>query len=115
MADAIHAHMDFATFITDLSHGKINARLTEELAGIADAVEETGKNGKLVVTFTVAKQGDMAVVIVDSKATEPKHPMAGSMFFFGSNGALLSEDPRQLKLKNLVTPVFKTVDGEEEE
>jgi len=92
---------DFAEFITDLAHGDINQKLTDALAEVTNAVEETGKVGELSIKFTVKKEGKMAIVAVDIKKKCPEHPLHGTLFYIGDNGELLRDDPRQLRLKGL--------------
>lgn len=86
---------DFAEFVTDLDHGKINQHLTEQLAKVVAAVEDTGKQGELIIRLLVKKEGKMAVVGVEIKAKAPQHPLHGTLFYIGDNGELLREDPRR--------------------
>lgn len=60
--------IDFAEFVTDLDRGRVNQQLGEQLMRVIDAVQETGKSGKLTVTFTVAKESNMAQVVGPSFA-----------------------------------------------
>lgn len=100
---------DFAEFITDLAHGDINQKLTEALAQITTAVEDTGKVGELTLKLHVKKEAKMAAVSVDFKVKVPSHPLRGTLFYIGANGELLREDPRQMSLKGLDKPKLKTV------
>lgn len=104
---------DFAEFITDLAHGNINQKLTEALAEVTDAVEETGKAGELTIKFQVRKEGKMAVVAVDVKKKVPEHPLHDTLFYIGDNGELLREDPRQLRLKGLDKPQLRRVEDDQ--
>lgn len=104
MAEGIHDTPDFSEFIAELNGGVANAQLTAKLAKVVAAVEEIGKSGSLTVTFNVKKEGAMAIVGVEAKAKVPEHPINGSLYFFGANGVLCRDDPRQLKLKNLDAP-----------
>ncbi len=104
-----HAAPDFAAFVTDLHYGEINQKLTDRLAEVVRAVENTGRSGELTVKFSVKKEGEMAIIGVDIKAKAPEHPLHGTLFYMGGNGELLREDPRQLTLKNLDKPPMKTV------
>lgn len=101
---------DFAQFITDLDHGKINQKLTDAMAKVADAVAETSLVGKLTVELTIRKEGAMATVAVVIKEKIPKYPLHSTLFHFGANGELLRDDPRQMKLKNLATPKPRIVE-----
>ena len=109
MADVIHATTDFATFLTDIDYGSANQRITEKLAELVEAVEEVDKVGSITIKITVKKENNVAIVSLACSANIPEHPINGSLFFFGANGCLLREDPRQLKLKNLDKPGLKTV------
>jgi hypothetical protein len=104
-----HEAPDFATFITDLDNGRINQLLTDKMAEVVRAVEETGKVGEVSIRFLMKKEGNMAIVGVDVKQKKPEHALHGTLFYIGQNGELLRDDPRQLTLKNLTTPKLKTV------
>lgn len=106
--------LDFATLLMDLDHGQVNAELSTRLAEIVEAVEETAKDGTLTLTLKVRKEATRAVVDVDIKGKEPRHPIPGTLFYFGADGNLSREDPKQLKLKNLDVPAtLRTVKGDE--
>lgn len=105
----LHPSPDFSEFITDLDHGKINQKLTEELARVVDAVEDTGLVGELTVKLKVKREGKMATVHLDIRTKCPAHPLHATLFYFGVNGELLREDPRQLSLKTLDRPAIKAV------
>lgn len=112
----IHSTPDFAEFLTDLAQGKVNAKLTEKLAEVAEAVEKTGKQGEVNVKFVVKKEGEVATVGCEVKVKVPDHPLLATMFHFGENGALLREDPRQTNLfKDIAKPALKTVGGGDDE
>lgn len=105
-----HETVDFATFITEIDYGNVNAKFGEKLSKLIAAVNDTGRSGEMTVKIAVKKEGTMAVVTASSTSKIPEHPLNGSMFFFGEGGSLHREDPRQLKLKNLEKPTLKTVD-----
>jgi len=94
-------NFDFAEFITDLDGGRVNQQLGEELRHIAEEVERTGQVGELNVKFKIKREGNMCAVTIESKNKVPKDPMHGSLFYFGADGELHREDPRQLKLREL--------------
>lgn len=95
------ATLDFAEFITDLDHGRVNQQLGDELQHIAEEVERTGQSGELTIRLKVKREGTMCAITIDSKNKVPKDPMHGSLFYFGSDGQLHREDPRQMRLRNL--------------
>lgn len=109
MTQPVHEHPSFSEFITELSHGQVEQRLTEELAELTTAVEETGKVGTLTIKIHIKKEGSVAAVACESDMKKPKHPIHGSILHFGQNGALLREDPRQMKLKNLDPPKVRVL------
>ncbi|HET6613626.1 MAG TPA: hypothetical protein VFG83_16620 [Kofleriaceae bacterium] len=108
--------MDFADFITDLAHGRVHQQLGEAMQRIVSAVEDTGAEGSLTIKLKVTMDGVCAKVDVDAKEKIPREKMPGSMFFFGQNGSLHREDPRQLKLKAIDDPQpnMRVVKGEDE-
>ena len=90
----------FSTAVADLHRGDLLDTLDDELAGVLDAVRETGKAGKLVLTITVKTPGqgsDQVTVGATTKATVPKMPRADSLFYTDGK-RLMREDPRQSKL-----------------
>ncbi len=93
---------DFGDFITDLAHGAVNQRLTEKLLEIADAVCETHNAGELILKLKIKEDGGMAVVTAAISTKKPEKAVAGTLFFFGPGGALTREDPRQLRLKQII-------------
>lgn len=97
----LHEHPSFSEFITDLDHGKIDQTLTAKLAELVAAVEDNHKKGKLTLTIHVKPENKMAQVSVEYKLDKPQPPLHGTLFHIGLKGALLREDPRQMKLKNL--------------
>lgn len=108
------ADTDFATFLMDLSHGDVNGALSEKLAALTEAVDETGKAGTMTVKITVKKEGTMAVAHADVTVKLPEPPLPGTMFFFSKDGKSLSrEDPRQMSLRGLVAPKLKTVGADD--
>lgn len=115
MSKKIPINPDFAEFITDLSHGSVNQRLTEDLAQVVEAVQETGRVGELTIKLNVKLEGGMAVVNTEIKSKAPRAPLPGTMFFVGNNGSLHREDPRQTKMKSLDAPRLASVNVENEE
>lgn len=104
---AVHDTPDFSAFIAEFNYGEINDKITQKLAELVQAVEDVGKSGTLTLKLTIKKDNAVALVGVEVSAKVPEHPLNGSMFFFGENGSLLREDPRQLKLKNIDKPPAK--------
>lgn len=110
MSKPLHDTPDFAEFITDLANGKVSQKLTEKIAEVAAAVEETGKVGEINIKIQIKKEGTVAVVGTEIKTKIPEHPIHGTLFHFGENGTLLREDPKQMTLKNLDPKPLRAVD-----
>lgn len=109
--EALIETQDFATFITDIDYGKVNAKLGEKLSQLIAAVNEVGKAGTLTLKLNVKKENSVAIVTAECVTKIPEHPLNGSMFFFGEDGqSLHREDPRQLSLKDIDKPTLKTVE-----
>lgn len=104
-----HPAPSFSEFVTDLDHGRIDQLLTERLAEVVKAVEETGKVGELVFRLAVKLEGKMAVVGAEIKSKVPEHPLHGTLFYVGGNGELLRDDPRQQTMKGLEPPRMRSV------
>lgn len=104
----VHEAPDFSEFVSGLAEGRVNQRLTETLAEVCEAVQETGLVGELIVKFSVKKMNSRALVEVDIKEKVPKHAEHATLFYFGNTG-LVRDDPKQLKFKGLDKPVMRTV------
>jgi hypothetical protein len=109
---------EFADLITDLGHGEVHQRLSEDMAKIVEAVEDTGLKGKMTITITVKRTGErVAMVDLQSKLDIPRHPAPSSAFFFEEGGGLAKSDPRQQKLplKDIERPAagrpLRTING----
>lgn len=100
--EAAKYRKDFIDVVEQLAEGQVNKLLGERFRELVAAVEETSKSGKMVVTFTVAKSGGQALVAVDYKLTKPEHGSPKTILFFGTDGSLMREDPRQLPLRRVV-------------
>ena len=111
----LHEAPDFSEFVTDLAEGRVNQRLTETLAEVCEAVQETGLIGEVTVKFIIKKESNRALVAVEIKEKVPKLPEHATLFYFGNNGGILREDPKQLKFKGLEAPRLKTVKTDEDE
>ena len=110
----LHEAPDFSEFVTDLAEGRVNQRLTETLAEVCEAVQETGLIGEVTVKFIIKKESNRALVAVEIKEKIPKLPEHATLFYFGNVG-LLREDPKQLKFKGLDAPRLKTVKTDKDE
>lgn len=92
---------DFAEWLKELGHGKLNKRLSKALPKLALACDKTmvaGATGTIVITLKVGAKGGMAEVKPTIKVTEPQPGVPGGVFYVGDAGELVDEDPRQQKL-----------------
>ena len=92
---------DFAEWLKELGHGKLNRRLSKVLRRLTLACNQAlvaGTAGTIVLTLKVGAKGGMAEIKPLVKVTEPQPGCPGGVFFVGDNGELLGEDPRQMKL-----------------
>lgn len=92
------AHPDNSILIAiaKLRKGRVVQSLSEAMGEVLDAVEITGKPGKLVLTLEVSPSSKGAqgeVLIKDDITTKLPRIDKGSSFFFVSNGRLSKEDP----------------------
>jgi hypothetical protein len=92
---------DFCDLIESIGFGSLKQKLEENLAELAEAVKDTGKNGKLVLTITLKKAGEHAGIAADVKTTKPQHSVPESVFFFGQKGRLHRDNPKQTRLKEV--------------
>jgi curli biogenesis system outer membrane secretion channel CsgG len=100
--------MDALAILQRLGSGQLLDDLSEALTATAAEVVETGKPGKVTVSFKISNkhQGDVLVMIDETVArVSPKDDPKGA-FFFAVNGALHRDDPRQAKMD------FRAVDTE---
>lgn len=105
---------DLTELLTDLDYGKVHQRLSEELSELVGAVEEFGKPGEMMIKLKVRPEGQMALVSVESTVKAPKEPFNASMFYYGENGSLHREDPRQMNLRGLEPPKLASVGGNDD-
>lgn len=92
---------NFAEWLKELGHGKLNKRLSRILPKLALACDKAmvaGATGTIVLTLKVGAKGGMAEVKPIVKVTEPQPGVPGGVFYVGDSGELVDEDPRQLKL-----------------
>lgn len=103
--------VEFSNVIEELAHGDVNRQASEQLAEVVAAVEATGKKGRIVISVSVTKEGTHCVLDADIKTTKPQVGSPATMFFFGKDGAILRDDPRQLDLRSIYRPNEVPVDA----
>ena len=105
-APAAEPAMDnaFIRVLQDHRKGQIISDLSEALAKVVQAVEETGNPGSITVKFKLrpATEGeDSAVLLTDEISVKaPRATVAASIFFADTETWQLTRDnPKQMKLK----------------
>ncbi len=89
----------FTEVIGDIAGGKVAVDLTDALAEITKAVEETGKSGLLNLKIKIDANGDAMVTYDAEVVTKVPRPAYGkTMFFTDFEGGVHRRDPRQTEL-----------------
>jgi hypothetical protein len=85
----------------DIRRGQFLEDCADELQRVVEAVNETGKTGKLVIELTIkpaAKTSGAATLADQITAKLPKLPAGETIFFVTPDNNLVPNDPRQEKL-----------------
>lgn len=88
--------------LRSLGHGVFIDEASEALNQLVNAVESTGRAGKLTLVLSLKKatRNGLALVVQDEiKLQLPKQPARETMLFATPEGNLLTEDPRQQSLE----------------
>lgn len=91
-------HREFVSWLLEHNKGRTADEMTEKLAELVVAVQETGKPGKLQLTISVspAKGVDDMVVVSDSvRLNAPVLDRPATMFFASRDGELTRDHPNQ--------------------
>lgn len=96
---------NFAEFFEEFGKGATNRVASERLREVVKACAETGRKGKITITLEVGSAGGVAELRAKISVTKPEPALPGGVYFATQDGALVEEDPRQLKL-----PVAKVID-----
>jgi hypothetical protein len=89
---------DFALWLQEFGHGAANKQAGDQLRQLVNACRETGKAGSLQLTIKVGAADQLAELKASIKTTCPQPSLPGGSYFVTSEGALVTEDPRQQKL-----------------
>lgn len=89
---------DFADFLATFAKGSANTALTKRLTEIVQACRETQGKGSITLKLTIGCQGGMSEVKAKISYSKPDPAVPGAVFFTTEDGALVEDDPRQLKL-----------------
>lgn len=87
----------FTDVLRDHRGGKLVNQLTERLAKVLEAVEETGKAGSITLTLKVSpSKGDEDVleVVPAIKSVVPEADLPKALFYSDGEGSLLREPPK---------------------
>lgn len=87
----------FGEILIDLAGGDVEKRLTNDLAELVRAVEETGEKGAITLKLDVSKGPKVMHVSVKIESKLPKAPLENTAFFTDERGGLHVENPRQAK------------------
>jgi hypothetical protein len=97
---------DFATFLSEFGHGSTNKQASEKLQEIVRACRETGQKGALTIKISIDTSGGGANTLAELRCSlsvkKPEPSLPGSTYYVTDGGALVDEDPRQMKLPGKV-------------
>jgi hypothetical protein len=96
---------NFAEFLAEFGKGATNRVASERMRDIVKACAETGRKGSITIKLEVGSAGGVAELRAKISYTKPEPALPGGVYFATQDGALVEEDPRQLKL-----PVAKVID-----
>jgi len=102
--------MAFRSITDTLRHvdgGVFLSKLSDELAELVRAVDNTERGGKLVIELSVKKMGRSSALVVagKSKLQKPAAAPLETIFFSTPEGNLLTKDPAQTELPLTVVEV----------
>lgn len=98
----------FINMLTIHREGDAISELSKAMAEVTAAALLTGRAGHFSIKFTIKPAGKQAVAVTvedDITVKLPKADKCNSIFFSDENGALLRDNPRQMKL------ALKSVEG----
>lgn len=98
MADPKYEDFDFSKWTAEFGHGVLNTQAGNALRKLMVACHDSRKKGKLTVTFEVAAVDGMAEIRAKIKVEVPQPGVPSGSYFLTETGALVTEDPKQLKL-----------------
>lgn len=87
--------------LRDIRKGRVVEAATDELAAIVRDVMDTGLKGELTIKITVKPQekGDNCLILAAKVSSKrPMAPLPEGLFFADHDGALLRDDPTQLRI-----------------
>lgn len=112
--NADEAAHDFADIIKEFAHGSTNKVATDKLKEIVAACRENGGKGSITLKLSVDVKQNIVSLNTKISTSKPEPALPGAHFYATDSGALVDEDPRQMKLpaKIIDAPAkLKTIDG----
>lgn len=94
----------FTDVLRDWRNGRLVDRLTDEMAKLTAAVDETGKEGSLTLSIKLKPKTDNRGVIdivelhADVTTKIPRHDLPAQVFFLTTDGDLVKDDPTQREM-----------------
>lgn len=105
MNKSIDNEATFADFLAEFAKGSTNQMLTERMRDLVKACTETGNGGSITLKIAVKASRGVAELRAKVNVSKPEPALPGGAYFTTDDGALVDEDPRQLKL-----PVGKVIE-----
>lgn len=85
--------------LNQINGGVLMHDFGEKLAELVQAVEITGKPGKITLELNLRKSTQLTMAASGAvKVTKPKEPLMETLLFPTPEGNLLTENPRQINL-----------------
>ena len=90
----------FAAFLQQQRNGGLHGELSDALAELVNAAQETQKPGTITLTVKVTPSKDGETVVVTDKLVSklPEGDRGAAIFYVEGDGNLVRENPRQIKL-----------------
>lgn len=97
------------TTIREIGHGSLVTSIENKLQTLVQAVEETGKAGKLTITIDVKKatKGNAMNIKGTTKLAAPNTEHHEALMFALDDGSLSTDNPKQQKLDLKVADISK--------
>lgn len=93
----------FVDTFRDIEYGNLLEDLSTAQQKLLDAVMETQKKGKIVITLHYIPEGDGQITVSadEPKVTAPKMPRGKTLFFVTPERNLTRDNPKQIELEGL--------------
>ncbi len=96
---------DFAEFLAEFGKGATNRVASERMREIVQACIATGRKGSITIKLEVGAAGGVAELRAKISVTKPEPALPGGVYFTTDEGALVEEDPRQMKLPSKILDI----------